>query len=94
MREQGAKINMQLLFCGACCFTGDLTCIKKIILPPSGAHRRGGGKNWQMPFGEYYCVDKCLERAQRFINLEIPVLVRSLKSGNVELGEYLDGRLF
>ena len=33
-------------------------------------------------------------RAQRLINLEIPVLVRSLKSSNVELGLYLDGRLF
>ena len=32
--------------------------------------------------------------AQRLINLEIPVLVRSLKSSNVELGYYLDGRLF
>ena len=27
-----------------------------------------------------------LARAQRLINLEIPVLVRSLKSSNVELG--------
>ena len=34
------------------------------------------------------------QRAQRLINLEIPVLVRSLKSNNVELGYYLDGRLF
>ena len=33
-------------------------------------------------------------RAQRFINLENPVLVQSLKSSNVELGLYLDGRLF
>ena len=33
-------------------------------------------------------------RAQRLINLEIPVLVRSLKSSNVELGYYLDGTLF
>ena len=33
-------------------------------------------------------------RAQRLINLEIPVLVRSLKSSNVELGLYLDGTLF
>ena len=32
--------------------------------------------------------------AQRLINLEIPVLIRSLKSSNVELGEYLDVRLF
>ena len=32
--------------------------------------------------------------AQQLINLEIPVLVRSLKSSNVELGLYLDGRLF
>ena len=32
--------------------------------------------------------------AQRHINLEIPVLVRSLKSSNVELGLYLDGTLF
>ena len=31
--------------------------------------------------------------AQRLINLEIPVLVRSLKSSNVGLGYYLDGRL-
>ena len=29
---------------------------------------------------------KKVERAQRLINLEIPVLVRSLKSSNVELG--------
>ena len=28
------------------------------------------------------------------INLEIPVLVRSLKSSNVDLSSYLDGRLF
>ena len=27
-------------------------------------------------------------------DLEIPVLVQSLKSSNVELGLYLDGRLF
>ena len=33
-------------------------------------------------------------KAQRLINLEIPVLVRSLKSSNVELGQYLDGTLF
>ena len=33
-------------------------------------------------------------RAQRLINLEIPVLVQSLKSGNVKLGYYLDGRQF
>ena len=32
-------------------------------------------------------------RAQWVINLEIPVLVRSLKSSNVGLGYYLDGRL-
>ena len=32
--------------------------------------------------------------AQRLINLEIPVLVRSLKSSNIELGLYLDGKLF
>ena len=36
--------------------------------------------------------------AQRLINLEIPVLVRSLKSSNIELnielGFFLDGRLF
>ena len=31
--------------------------------------------------------------AQRLINFEILVLVRSLKSSNVELGPYLDGRL-
>ena len=33
-------------------------------------------------------VDRCRRenRAQRLINLEIPVLVRSLKSSNVELG--------
>ena len=30
----------------------------------------------------------------RLINLEIPVLIGSLKSSNVELGSYLDGRLF
>ena len=29
-------------------------------------------------------------RAQLLINLEIPVLVQSLKSSNVELGLYLD----
>ena len=28
------------------------------------------------------------------INLEIPVLVQSLKSSNIEVGKYLDGRLF
>ena len=28
---------------------------------------------------------------QRLINLEIPVLVRSMKSSNVELGYFLDG---
>ena len=33
-------------------------------------------------------------RAQWLINLEIPVLVRSLKSSNVEFSYYLDGRLF
>ena len=32
-------------------------------------------------------------RAQRLINLEIPVLVRSLNSSNVELDYYLDGSL-
>ena len=32
--------------------------------------------------------------AQRLFNLEIPVLLRSLKLSNVELGQYLDGRLF
>ena len=31
-------------------------------------------------------VHKKVSRAQRIINLEIPVLVRSLKSSNVELG--------
>ena len=31
-------------------------------------------------------VHKLFVRAQRLINLEIPVLVRSLKSSNVELG--------
>ena len=38
--------------------------------------------------------DKPTEWAQRLINLEIPVLVQSLKSSNVGLGWYLDGRLF
>ena len=33
-------------------------------------------------------------RTHQLINLEIPVLVRSLKSCNVELGYYLDGRRF
>ena len=33
-----------------------------------------------------YLVIKKYPRAQRLINLEIPVLVRSLKSSNVELG--------
>ena len=33
-------------------------------------------------------------RAQQLINLEIPVLVRSLESSNVEVGYYLDWRLF
>ena len=28
------------------------------------------------------------------LSLEIPVLVQSLKSNNVELGQYLDGTLF
>ena len=32
--------------------------------------------------------------AQRLINLEITVLVQSLRSSNVELSEYLDGRPF
>ena len=32
-------------------------------------------------------------RAQWLINLEIPVIIRSLKSSNVDLGLYLDGRL-
>ena len=32
--------------------------------------------------------------AQRLINLEIPVHVPSLKSSDVKLGYYLDGRLF
>ena len=36
----------------------------------------------------------CLKRAQRLINLEVPFLVRSLKSSNNELGQYLDGRRF
>ena len=36
---------------------------------------------------------EAVHKAQRLINLEVPVLVRSLKSGNVELGWYLDGRL-
>ena len=40
------------------------------------------------------CINSCTLRAQRLINLEIPVLVRSLKSSNVELGKYLDGKLF
>ena len=33
-------------------------------------------------------------RAQQVINLEMPLLLQSLKSSNVELGEYLDGNLF
>ena len=33
-------------------------------------------------------------RAQQLINLEIPVLVRSLKSSSLEFGLCLDGRLF
>ena len=33
----------------------------------------------------YMAINSCL-RTQRLINLEIPVLVQSLKSGNVELG--------
>ena len=39
-------------------------------------------------------VNNIVVGAQHLINLEIPVLVRSLKSSNVELGKYLDGRLF
>ena len=35
-----------------------------------------------------------MDWAQPLINLEIPVLIRSLKSSNVELGKYLDGQLF
>ena len=31
---------------------------------------------------------------QQLVNLEIPVLVRSLKSINAELAKYLDGKLF
>ena len=33
-------------------------------------------------------------RGQRLINLEIPFHIQSLKSSNIELGLYLDGRLF
>ena len=32
--------------------------------------------------------------AQRLINLEIPVLVQSLKSSKIELGYYLEEKLF
>ena len=49
---------------------------------------------------ERACLPACLpalnafDRAQRLINLEIPVLLQSMKSSNDELGQYLDGRLF
>ena len=46
-----------------------------------------------MPFFIKYPAGTYL-RAQRLINLKIPVLVQSLKSSNVELSLYLDGRLF
>ena len=39
-------------------------------------------------------VNMCRYRAQRFINWETLVFVRSLKSSNVELSHYLAGRLF
>ena len=41
-------------------------------------------------------ADDCIIVVQLLarLNLEIAVLVRSLKASNVELGQYLDGRLF
>ena len=35
-----------------------------------------------------------MTRAQRLINLQILILVRSLQSSNIDVGEYLDRRLF
>ena len=39
-------------------------------------------------------IKRMNEWAQRRINLEIPVLVRSPKTSNIKLGYCLDGRLF
>ena len=58
----------------------------------------GGRRRNFLPCGNQFANRRANKgdfvRAQRLINLEIPVLVRSLKSSNVELGQYLDGRLF
>ena len=51
-------------------------------------------KQWFVHFLLFNVYDKNASRAQQVINLEIPVLVRSLKSSNVGLGYYLDGKLF
>ena len=50
--------------------------------------------HWKQANTSFYRPKTIQVWAQRLINLEIPVLVRSLKSSNVELGQYLDGRLF
>ena len=52
-------------------------------------HRDMGFQNWHGRKKRYFIIshtDKTGLRAQRLINLEIPVLVQSLKSNNVELG--------
>ena len=41
---------------------------------------------YQAEIEAIYQACKYMDLAQRLINLEIPVLVRSLKSSNVELG--------
>ena len=38
--------------------------------------------------------DKRCTKGQQLINLEIPILVRSLKSSKIVLGYYLGGKLF
>ena len=56
-------------------------------------HSAGGNKNskWSELRQLLLDVDTWV---QRLINLEIPVLVRSLKSNNVKFGYYLGRRLF
>ena len=64
--------------------------------PGRGQYRAGFSKTGGSPRPRKRapCQKNDALGAQRFINLEIPVLVRSLKSSNVELSQYLDGRLF
>ena len=57
--------------------------VRFTLFPKEGLNKRGNmSVLLRENFREY--VPEC--RAQRLINLEIPVLVRSLKSSNVELG--------